>query len=157
VAIVLRKSGKPRLYTLASAETDLQAVTEKVDILGTPVWSPDGKWIVTGGADAAGEGLFKVPADGGLQTRLISGPARDPVWSPDGSLIVYTGENQAAYSPCALQRRAEGRSNCRRFACASRASAIAFRAMARLSLICRGPALHRISGGLIWQQDRSGN
>jgi Tol biopolymer transport system component len=41
VAIVLRKSGKPRLYTLAPDGTDLRALTDTVEILGTPAWSPD--------------------------------------------------------------------------------------------------------------------
>ena len=32
---------------------------------GTADWSPDGAWIVTGGSDAQGPGLFKIPVDGG--------------------------------------------------------------------------------------------
>jgi len=99
VAIVLRKSGKPRLYVIAVEGTDLREVTSAVEILGTPSWSPDGNWIVTGGTDTSGEGLFRIPAEGGVPTRLLSGPVRDPLWSPDNALIVYTGENHAAYSP----------------------------------------------------------
>jgi len=108
IALVLRKTGKPRLYTLTSDGTDLHAVTDLVEILGTPAWSPDGKWIVTGGADTGGEGLFKIPSEGGAPTRLASGPARDPVWSPDDSSIVYTGANQAAYSPLLAVRPGGG-------------------------------------------------
>ena len=59
---------------------------------GTADWSPDGKWIVTGGSDAQGPGLFKIPVDGGAPIRLVAGQAVNPVWSPDGHLIVYAGK-----------------------------------------------------------------
>ena len=56
---------------------------------GMADWSPDGAWIVTGGNDGQGEGLFKIPVDGGPPERLVTGEARGPVWSPNGDLIVY--------------------------------------------------------------------
>ena len=57
---------------------------------GTADWSPDGAWIVTGGSDEQGKGLFKIPVDGGGEpVRLLTGDARGPVWSPKGDLIVY--------------------------------------------------------------------
>ena len=59
---------------------------------GTADWSPDGTWIVTGGRDAQGPGLFKIPVDGGVPVRLVTGQAVNPVWSPDGNLIVYAGK-----------------------------------------------------------------
>jgi len=49
-------------------------------------------WIVTGGRDAQGPGLFKVPVDDGVPVRLVTGQAVNPVWSPDGNLIVYAGK-----------------------------------------------------------------
>ena len=58
---------------------------------GTADWSPDGTWIVTGGNDGQGPGLFKIPVDGGVPVRLVAGKADNPVWSPDGNLIVYAG------------------------------------------------------------------
>ena len=45
----------------------------------------------TGGSDAQGPGLFKIPVDGGAPVRLVSGQAVNPVWSPKGDLIVYAG------------------------------------------------------------------
>jgi Tol biopolymer transport system component len=55
-------------------------------------WSSDGAWIVTGGRDTQGDGLFKIPADGGTPVRLFAGQAANPVWSPKGDLIVYAGK-----------------------------------------------------------------
>ena len=60
---------------------------------GAADWSPDGTWIVTGGRDAQGPALFKIPVDGGAPVRLVAGQAVNPVWSPDGNLIVYAGRS----------------------------------------------------------------
>ena len=56
---------------------------------GTADWSPDGTWLVAGGSNGQGPGLFKIPVDGGDPERLVGGEARNPVWSPKGDLIVY--------------------------------------------------------------------
>src|SRR5262249_34954509 len=67
-------------------------------------WSPDGKWIITGGNDAKGPGLFKVPVGSGAPVRLVAGSALDPVWSPDGTLIAYTGANVGGDAPLRAMR-----------------------------------------------------
>ena len=49
---------------------------------------------MTGGRDAQGPGLFKIPVEGsGAPVRLVAGQAVNPVWSPDGNLIVYAGRS----------------------------------------------------------------
>jgi Tol biopolymer transport system component len=99
VAIVLRRSGKHQLHILSSDGAELQPIAEGMVPQGSSCWSLDGKWIVTGGSDAAGSGLFKIPLDGGSPVRLASGSALNPVWSPDGSLIVYAGTNVRTFAP----------------------------------------------------------
>src|ERR1700730_7773267 len=89
VAIVLRRNGKRQLYVLSSDGAELQPIAEGTVPQGSSCWSPDGKWIVTGGSDATGPGLFKIPLEGGSPVHLASGSALNPVWSPGGSLIVY--------------------------------------------------------------------
>ena len=54
---------------------------------------------MTGGVDASGPGLFKVPIAGGTPTRLVEGLAFNPVWSPDGRMIVYAGPNVGPDAP----------------------------------------------------------
>jgi Tol biopolymer transport system component len=78
----------------------LRPLAEAVDVRGASSWSPDGKWIVIGGADADGPGLFKVEVDvpGGSAVRLADGDALNPVWSPRGDLIVYAGPQVNAVS-----------------------------------------------------------
>jgi serine/threonine protein kinase/Tol biopolymer transport system component len=99
VAIVLRRNGKRQLHVLSSDGAELQPIAEGIVAQGTSCWSPDGKWIVTGGSDATAPGLFKIPFEGGSPVRLVSGPALNPVWSPDGSLIVYAGTNVSTFAP----------------------------------------------------------
>ncbi|MGO9123770.1 MAG: protein kinase domain-containing protein [Terriglobales bacterium] len=99
VAIVLRRSGKHQLHVLSSDGAELQPIAEGMVPQGSSCWSPDGRWIVTGGSDASGAGLFKIPLDGGSPVRLAAGEALNPVWSPDGSLIVYAGTNVRTFAP----------------------------------------------------------
>ncbi len=99
VAIVLRRNGKRQQHVLSSDGAVLQPMAEGIDVQGTSCWSPDAKWIVTGGSDATGPGLFKIPLEGGSPVRLASGTALNPVWSPDGSLIVYAGTNVRTFAP----------------------------------------------------------
>jgi serine/threonine protein kinase/Tol biopolymer transport system component len=99
VAVILRRDGKLRLHILSADGGDLQSLAEPINIRGSVCWSPDGKWIVAGGIDDRGPGLFKIPPDRGAPVRLIAGAARDPVWSPSGDLIVYTGANVSVDAP----------------------------------------------------------
>jgi Tol biopolymer transport system component len=99
IAIVLRRKGKRQLHVLSADGAEVQPITDAIDVQGAGSWSPDGKWIVTGGADAAGPGLFKIPFEGGSPVHLVSGPALNPVWSPDGRLIVYAGTNVRTFAP----------------------------------------------------------
>jgi serine/threonine protein kinase/Tol biopolymer transport system component len=99
VAIVLRRNGKRQLDVLSSDGAELQPIAEGIVPQGSSCWSPDGRWIVTGGSDATGPGLFKIPLDGGSPVRLVTGTALNPVWSPDGSLIVYAGTNVRTFAP----------------------------------------------------------
>jgi Tol biopolymer transport system component len=99
VAIVLQRNGKRQLHVLSSDGAELQPIAEGIDVQGSSCWSPDGKWILTGGNSVTGPGLFKIPVNGGSPIRLIAGPALNPVWSPDGSLIVYAGTNVRTFAP----------------------------------------------------------
>ena len=99
VAIVLRRSGKRQLHVLSADGAELQSLADSIDVQGSACWSPDGKWIVTGGRDTTGPGLFKIPIETSSPVRLVAGPAINPEWSPDGQLIVYTGTNVRSGAP----------------------------------------------------------
>ncbi|HTM48926.1 MAG TPA: protein kinase [Bryobacteraceae bacterium] len=107
VAVALTTHGKMHLTLVSADGADHDSLAEAVEIKGGSAWSPDGKWIVTGGNDAQGAGLFKIPVAGGQAVRLVNGPAFDPVWSPTQDVIVYTGEQMARAPLMAV--RSDGR------------------------------------------------
>ena len=109
VAVILRRSGKRRLHVVSADGADLQSLADSIDVDGSPCWSPDGNWIVTGGRDDRGPGLFKVPVNREAPVRLLNGTGRDPVWSASIDLIVYTGANVSVDAPL-LAVRADGSS-----------------------------------------------
>jgi serine/threonine protein kinase/Tol biopolymer transport system component len=99
VVVVIRQDGKRHLSIMSADGTNAQPLAPTIDVegasgQGTADWSPDGAWIVTGGRDAQGPGLFKIPVKGGgALVRLVAGQAVNPVWSPNGKLIVYAGRS----------------------------------------------------------------
>jgi Tol biopolymer transport system component len=99
VAVVLGREGQQHLAIMSADGTDSRTLAGSIDTKGTADWSPDGKWIVTGGSDAQGPALFKIPVDGGAPIRLVAGQAVSPIWSRDGKLIVYAGPLGAGTVP----------------------------------------------------------
>ncbi len=45
-------------------------LSEEVDDGGAATWSPDGRWVVTGGSVAGVQGLYKIPVHGGTAERI---------------------------------------------------------------------------------------
>ena len=99
VAFVQRRAEKQQLHIMTADGTQLRPLSGDVDVRGTPSWSPDGKWIVVAGSDRGGQGLFKLPVDGGSPVRIATGPFLDPVWSPRGDPIVYCGPQVFTLTP----------------------------------------------------------
>jgi Tol biopolymer transport system component len=99
IVIVVRQEGKRRLRVITADGAESTALAPGIDVEGSADWSPDGKWIVAGGNDGKGDGLFKIPLAGGAAVRLTDKVGRNPVWSPKGDLIVYSGPNVFTLSP----------------------------------------------------------
>jgi Tol biopolymer transport system component len=98
-AVVIRRNGKQNLLVITADGSQVRPLAEALEVRGAAAWSPDGKWIVTGGNDGTGDGLFKIPVDGGDPQRLTTGAATNPVWSPDGMVIAYVGMDVGSRQP----------------------------------------------------------
>jgi Tol biopolymer transport system component len=99
IAVVVRQGEKRHLRLITADGAESFVIAPKIDVDGAADWSPDGNWIVTGGNDGEGSGLFKVPVAGGEPVRLTRAVGRNPVWSPNGSLIAYAGQNVFTSEP----------------------------------------------------------
>jgi Tol biopolymer transport system component len=95
VAVVRKRDNKHLLTIMSANGTNARTLAPTLDAQGTADWSPDGKWLVTGGIDANGhQGLYKIAVEGDqavTPVQLADGEAINPVWSPDGETIVYAG------------------------------------------------------------------
>jgi Tol biopolymer transport system component len=96
VVVMVRRGGMRRLVIMSADGTNARTLAPSIAIqshagFAAADWSPDGSWIVSGGVDAEGPALFKIPANGGDPVRVVDGPAINPVWSPDQTLIAYGG------------------------------------------------------------------
>jgi Tol biopolymer transport system component len=96
IIVVVTKHGKRRLTLMSGDGGDPRSLAETIDVRGTPSWSRDGEWIITGGINAGNPGLFKIAVKDGTPVPLAAGPSSDPVMSPDGTMIVYTGQQAGA-------------------------------------------------------------
>ena len=99
VAFALARDRKQQMHVMTADGTGLRPLSSDVDVRGTASWSPDGKWIVVAGSDRNGQGVFKLPVDGGPPVRIATGPFLDPVWSPKGDMIVYCGAQVFTFTP----------------------------------------------------------
>ena len=84
VAIALRRNGKLTLHLATAEGNELRPFAESIDVSGAADWSRDGQWIVTGGTDAHGLGVFKIRVNGGMPVRLTTGQGSNPVWVAGG-------------------------------------------------------------------------
>lgn len=99
IAVVTRQGAKRHLRLIPADGSESSVIAPTIDVEGSADWSPDGNWIVTGGNDGKGPGLFKIPVGGGDPVRLTASVGRNPVWSPDGSLIAFAGPNVFTLEP----------------------------------------------------------
>ena len=51
--------GRLRLGLLSADGAEVQILADSIEVEGAASWSPDGKWIVTGGNDGTGQGYSK--------------------------------------------------------------------------------------------------
>jgi len=64
---------------------------------GTPIYSPDGRWIAFTGEYDGNIDAYVIPADGGEPRRLTWHPAPDVVvgWTPDGKKVLFQSARDA--------------------------------------------------------------
>jgi Tol biopolymer transport system component len=87
--IAFRRNSKIFVLDVASGKAK-QVVPDDFKTCSGPSWSPDGKIITFACRWDAGNGIFKVAAEGGKPEKIYDKKgACEPHWSPDGKLLTY--------------------------------------------------------------------
>lgn len=81
-------NGNADIWMLSLDRRVMMRVTTELSHDGSPVWSPDGRWI----AYSSDDGIYRVPSEGGTRELLVRGSFQKSVtdWSADGQTIVFT-------------------------------------------------------------------
>jgi Tol biopolymer transport system component len=106
-----RQSGPildPGFLIVRTLATGLErSVPARLDYLGSPRWSPDGRYIVGTGRDQNGRrGIFRVDPQSGEATQLVEGGSRWLAgWSADAESIIYWTQDQSQKSLAIVRQR----------------------------------------------------
>ncbi len=88
----------PQLWVMDLATSKSRRVGSENDVAGSPVWSPDGRWIAYDGAAEGKQGLAIVHPDGSSATFLseahgtnapLPETGAEVAWSPDSKQIAF--------------------------------------------------------------------
>jgi CxxC motif-containing protein (DUF1111 family) len=87
-----------KIWTMNADGTGQVQVTLGLGNDERPTYSPDGTMIAFSTTRDGNAEIYKVPATGGLETRLTNDPSSDqfPAWSPDGSAIAFSSNRCCA-------------------------------------------------------------
>ena len=104
MTLVVSRQGRRQLTVVSIDGTNARTMVAPLVLQGatgqsTADWAQDGRWLMTGGSDERGPGLFKISIDGGPTVRLVAGQATNPVRSPDGNLVLFTGAFVGGQAP----------------------------------------------------------
>jgi len=88
-----------RLLIMNLDGNELRTVNESLQLRGAPVWSPDGRSIVTAALQGGSPRLFRVSLETGETVRVLDDYALDPAWAPGGHFLVYSGMDPGTTFP----------------------------------------------------------
>ncbi len=98
IAYTLFDGSTSQIYTIDEGGSNKQQLTNDVDGIALPNWSPDGTKLVTVASVFGTPVLRTMNADGTNAVDITDGSTYDfaPKWSPDGTKIAYTSDGEIA-------------------------------------------------------------
>ena len=91
IVFPVRQHMKTLLYAMDADGTRARVVADSLDLRGSPVWTPDGRWITVAANDHGVPHLFQVPVNGGEPAILLHDYSVDAAWEESGRFVVYSG------------------------------------------------------------------
>ncbi|HUQ90931.1 MAG TPA: winged helix-turn-helix domain-containing protein [Bryobacteraceae bacterium] len=95
VAFFSNRSGTDQLWAAGSdGANPVQLTHFSGGLVGTPKWSPDGKWIAYDAYAGGNRDIYVMAAEGGPGRRLTQNAADDrmPAWSADGKWVYFSSD-----------------------------------------------------------------
>lgn len=95
IAFASRLSGADNIWISdADAHNPLQLTSFSGELVGTPGWSPDGKWLVFDRRPGDHAQVFMIDAEGRNMHALTEGEYENevPVWSRDGKTVYFASD-----------------------------------------------------------------
>jgi Tol biopolymer transport system component len=93
-------AGRDDTYAMNDDGTSVVAVTDGMETVAQPYWSPDGRRVVVSCCASGFGRLFLIQGPGSTPVELAPdvGGATNPAWSPDGSTIAFEStEDRSLY------------------------------------------------------------
>jgi Tol biopolymer transport system component len=99
IAFTVDEGAHARLLEIDRDGSHLTVLNESLELRGNPVWSPDGKSVVSAVAYDGEPRLTRISLNGDPPAAMLSEHSIDPVWSPDGRFLVYSGPDVGTTFP----------------------------------------------------------
>jgi len=93
-------SGAENIWTSdVNGHNTLQLTSFSGELLGTPVWSPDGKWLVFDRRPTDHAQIYMIDAEGRNMHALTEGEHENdvPIWSRNGKAVYFTSDRTGRY------------------------------------------------------------
>ena len=91
IAFTVDDGARVRLLATDTDGSHLTVLTDSLRLQGNPVWSPDGRSVVSAVVYDGEPRLTRIFVNGNRPLAMLSEHSIDPVWSPDGQFLVYSG------------------------------------------------------------------
>ena len=99
IAFTVDDGAHARLLAINKDGSHLTVLTDSLALQGNPVWSPDGRSLVSAVVYDGQPRLTRIFLNGDPPLALIGEYSIDPVWSPDGRFLVYSGPDVGTTFP----------------------------------------------------------
>ena len=91
IAFTVDDGARMRLLAMDKDGSHLTVLTDSLKLQGNPVWSPDGRSVVSAVVYDGEPRLTRIFLNSDPPVAMLGEHSIDPIWSPDGQFLVYSG------------------------------------------------------------------
>lgn len=152
IAFTADDGERARLLAMDKDGSHMTVLADSLKLQGNPVWSPDGRSVVSAVIHDGEPRLTRIFLNGDPPIAMLGEYSVDPVWSPDGRYLIYSGRDIGTTFPVRAAA-ADGRPY-------AIPSLLLTRGARRLAFLTNPPALIVLRGDLghkdLWAVDLQG-